>query len=95
LIKNIFAGDTHALKTHLAADEKAITTIDSRTGRINLRDTGDLAAAGRGPRFLAISDKLNENPTMLLEALVRLRLNVSFLYSLVTHRLCFRNLCAN
>ena len=75
----IITGDTHALQTHLVADEMAITTIDPRTGRINLRDTGDLAAAGRGPRFIAITEKLNENPTMLPEALVRLRLNVSWL----------------
>jgi mediator of RNA polymerase II transcription subunit 14 len=73
----MFVGDTHALQTHLVADEMAITTIDPRTGRMNLRDTGDLAAAGRGPRFTAITEKLNENPTILLEALVRLRHNVS------------------
>lgn len=41
-----------------------------------MRDTGDLAAAGRGPRFSAVSERLNENPAMLFEALVRLRLNV-------------------
>ncbi|KAH9945691.1 MED14-domain-containing protein [Amylocystis lapponica] len=65
----------HALRVHLCADEVVIVTIDSRTGRLNLRDTGDLAAARRGPRFTAISDKLNENPTILAEALVRLRYN--------------------
>ncbi|KAG5717326.1 Mediator of RNA polymerase II transcription subunit 14, partial [Termitomyces sp. T112] len=40
-----------ALRIHLCADEVVIMTIDSRTGRLNLRDTGDLAAAGRGPHF--------------------------------------------
>jgi mediator of RNA polymerase II transcription subunit 14 len=64
------------LRVHLCADEVVVITIDSRTGRLNLRDTGDLAAAGRGPRFTAISEKLNENPAILLEALVRLRLHV-------------------
>ena len=44
---------------------------------MNLRDTGDLAAASRGPRFAVISDRLNENPGMLLGALVGLRYNVS------------------
>lgn len=68
--------NTYALRAHLCADEVVIVTIDPRTGRLNLRDTGDLAAAGRGPRFTAISEKLNENPAVLLEALVRLRLNV-------------------
>lgn len=68
------------LITHLVADEVAITSIDPRTGRLNLRDTGDLAAAGRGPRFIAITEKLNENPTMLLDVLARLRLNVRFQY---------------
>ncbi|TFK44507.1 mediator complex subunit MED14-domain-containing protein [Crucibulum laeve] len=68
-------GGIHALRVHLCADEVVIITVDARTGRINLRDTGDLAAAGRGPRFSAISEKLNENPTILLEALVRLRIH--------------------
>ncbi|KAI0248188.1 mediator complex subunit MED14-domain-containing protein [Lactifluus subvellereus] len=64
-----------ALHVHLCADEIVVVTIEPRTGKISLRDTGDLGAAGRGPRFLAISEKLNENPTALLEALTRLRIN--------------------
>lgn len=76
MIKQYLAG-VDALRVHLCADEVVIITIDSRTGRMNLRDTGDLAAAGRGPRFTAISDRLNENPAILLDALVRLRLHVS------------------
>jgi mediator of RNA polymerase II transcription subunit 14 len=65
----------HALHVHLCADEVVIVTIEPRTGKISLRDTGDLGAAGRGPSFLAISEKLNENPTvLLLEALTRLRI---------------------
>lgn len=58
-------------------------SLDARTGLINLRDTGDLGVAGRAPRFMSITDKLNENPAFLLEALVRLRLNVSIYVSLV------------
>lgn len=66
-----------ALHVHLCADEIVIVTIEPRTGKISLRDTGDLGAAGRGPSFLAISEKLNENPTvLLLEALTRLRIKV-------------------
>ncbi|KAI6045803.1 mediator complex subunit MED14-domain-containing protein [Pisolithus marmoratus] len=68
-------GDYHQLRVHLCADEVAVISIDTRTGRMNLRDTGDLAAAGRGPRFATITDSLNENPKMLLEALSRLRLH--------------------
>ncbi|KAG9318991.1 hypothetical protein JVU11DRAFT_1107 [Chiua virens] len=30
--------------------------VDVRTGRMNLQDTGDLAAASRGPRFAIISE---------------------------------------
>lgn len=52
--------------------------MDSRTGHMNLRDTGDLAAAGRGLRFAAISEKLNENPHSLFDALSHLRLQVKF-----------------
>lgn len=61
---------------HLCADEVVIVSIDTRTGRLNLRDTGDLAAAGRGPRVSAFSDKLNKSPKMLFDALIRLRFNV-------------------
>jgi len=69
-------GSTQALRVHLCGDEVLIITIDSRTGRLNLRDTGDLAAAGRGPRFVAFSERLNENPAFLMDALFRLRLSV-------------------
>ncbi|PFH52047.1 hypothetical protein AMATHDRAFT_74540 [Amanita thiersii Skay4041] len=64
----------HLLRVHLCADETVIISIDARTGRFNLRDTGDLAAAGRSLRFTAFIDKLNENPTIILEALNHLRL---------------------
>ena len=81
-----------ALHVHLCADEIVIVTIEPRTGKISLRDTGDLGAAGRGPRFLAISEKLNENPTVLLEALTRLRVNVrDFILPLTERHL---NLCS-
>ena len=43
---------------------------------MNLWDTGDLAVASHGPWFATISDHLNENPGMVLEALVRLRFDV-------------------
>ncbi|KAG6821038.1 hypothetical protein H0H93_007928 [Arthromyces matolae] len=70
----ITSESVYALRVHLCADEVVIMTIDSRTGRLNLRDTGDLAAAGRGPRFTAFSEQLNENPQLLFPALMRLRL---------------------
>ncbi|KAG1750599.1 mediator complex subunit MED14-domain-containing protein [Suillus paluster] len=75
LVSEIIQGGYHSLHVHLCADEIAIVTIDTRTGRLSIRDTGDLAAAGRGPRFSAISDKLNEAPNMLFDVLIRLRFN--------------------
>lgn len=66
-----------ALRVHLCGDEVVIVTIDPRTGRINLRNTGDLAAAGRGPRFAMLAEKLAENPAVVVDALMRLRLKVS------------------
>jgi mediator of RNA polymerase II transcription subunit 14 len=69
-------GGSQALHVHLCADETVVVTIEPRTGKISLRDTGDLGAAGRGPRFLAISEKVNESPTSLLGGLTRLRVNV-------------------
>lgn len=61
---------------HLCADETIVVTIEPRTGRISGRDTGDFGGAGRGPRFLAISEKVNESPALLFVGLTRLRVNV-------------------
>ena len=58
--------------------------IDPRTGRLNLRDTGNLATAKRGPRFLKVSDQLNENPGMLFNVLHGLRLTL--ITELVEHK---------
>jgi mediator of RNA polymerase II transcription subunit 14 len=66
-----------ALRVHLCGDEVVIVTIDPRTGRLSLRDTGDLAAAGRGPRFAVLTERLAENPAVVVDALMALRLNVS------------------
>ncbi|KAG6898139.1 hypothetical protein C0992_004855 [Termitomyces sp. T32_za158] len=68
------AEGVQALRVHLCAEEIVIMTIDSRTGRLNLRDTGDLAAAGREPQFTVFSEQLNENPQRLVVDLMRLRL---------------------
>lgn len=69
----VIEGGIHALRTHLCADEVVVVTIDPRTGRLNLRDTGDLAAAGRGRRYAQLTDRLNENPGFLPDAFVRLK----------------------
>ena len=66
-----------ALRVRLCADEIILVTIDARTGRLNMRDTGDLAAVGRSQRFTSFNEKINENPTTLSEALIRLRSSVS------------------
>ncbi|PIL36575.1 hypothetical protein GSI_00264 [Ganoderma sinense ZZ0214-1] len=62
-----------SLRVHLCTDEVVIVTVDPRTGRLTLRDTGDLAAAGRGPRFSAITQRLHDTPFMLPQALVVVR----------------------
>ena len=64
------------LRTHLCADEVVIITIDPRSGRISMRDIGDLAAAGRGPKLATFSETINSNPIILPSALVGLRFNV-------------------
>ena len=73
------ANSSVALRVRLCADEVVFVTIDARTGRLNMRDAGDLAATGRSQRFVSFTDKLNENPAMLFDALVRLRLLVGIL----------------
>ncbi|TFK74569.1 MED14-domain-containing protein [Pluteus cervinus] len=63
-----------ALRAHLCADEIAIVSVDIRTGYMNIRDTGDLASAGRAPRLMVISRQLHDNPALLPTALSSLRL---------------------
>jgi mediator of RNA polymerase II transcription subunit 14 len=64
------------LRVRLCGNEEAVlVTLDARTGRLSLRDTGDLAAAARGSRLGSLGDRLNESPVMLLDALARLRLH--------------------
>ncbi|KAF9497312.1 MED14-domain-containing protein [Pleurotus eryngii] len=67
--------DFSALRIHLCANEEVLITIDARTGRLSLRDSADLAAASRGIHFNTISDLINDNPLILYEALLRLRMN--------------------
>ncbi|KAL0956179.1 hypothetical protein HGRIS_002339 [Hohenbuehelia grisea] len=62
-----------ALRVHLCASEEIMITIDARSGRLSLRDTGDLSASGSALRLKSFSERLNENPKILVEALVRLR----------------------
>jgi len=73
----VIAGDTPSLQILLCANETIIITIDPRTGRFTLRDTGDLAAAGRGPRFAAVTEKINMNPIMIIGAVIGFRYTVS------------------
>jgi len=60
---------------HLCAEEVVIITLDPRTGRFNLRNVGDLSAAGRSPQFVTISDGLNANPHLLLDLFFNLRVS--------------------
>ncbi|KAH9485239.1 Mediator of RNA polymerase II transcription subunit 14 [Psilocybe cubensis] len=68
-----FPMSLQALRVQLCDEEVVIVTIDPRTGKLDLRDTGDLAAAGRGPRFRVVTDRLNENPAALFDALFTMR----------------------
>ena len=79
---DVLVDDDTSLRIHLCANDVAIVSVDSRTGRLTLRDTGELAAAGRGPRLAMFSEKLNENPYM---ALVLLRFNVNIIYVFVRY----------
>ena len=72
--------DDPYLQVWLTPEEVVNITIDSRTGRITLRDTGDFAAAGRGPRFSAVTDRINDFPPMIVEVLIHLRYSVNASY---------------
>jgi len=75
------ADKVSALRVQLCSDEFVIITLDTRTGKFNIRCTADLAVAGREIQFSAFSDKINENPMLLDEALIKLRLMVSSHFS--------------
>lgn len=62
-----------ALRVNLCPDETVIITLDPRTGRLNITGTGDLAAAGHGPRFSVVTYGINHNPTLLVDAVMNLR----------------------
>ncbi|KAF8637952.1 hypothetical protein AX16_010585 [Volvariella volvacea WC 439] len=68
--------ENDALWVHMCADEVAVVSIDIRTGRLSLRDTGDLAAAGRGPQFIKATETVNTYPMGLEFVLADLRLTM-------------------
>lgn len=81
-----------SLRVQLCAEEVVFVTIDPRTGRLNLRDTGDLAAAGRAQRFVMMTSSLNENPAILWQGLIHLRFTVSVLGPVASSGLKFLRL---
>lgn len=74
---SLCVGGYHILHVHLCADGVALISIDVRTCCVNLQDMGDLTTTSCGPQFANTSDHLNDNPGMLLGALVGLRFNMS------------------
>lgn len=77
LDKSCVVGDSPTLRLTLFKDQMLYISIDTRTGRFILRDSGDLAAWERGYRFAPYANGLNSNPALLLDAVFRLRFNVS------------------
>ncbi|KAJ7209599.1 mediator complex subunit MED14-domain-containing protein [Mycena pura] len=74
IVSLILEEQIEVLRVKLCADETVLISLDSRSGRFSIRDTGDLAAAEKGPRYKTLSDKINEDPTVLFAILIRLRL---------------------
>ncbi|KIY53083.1 MED14-domain-containing protein [Fistulina hepatica ATCC 64428] len=65
--------NVQALRVNICGDEIVIVGLDARTGRLTLKDSGDLAAAGRNVRFAHYLDQLNENPMKLFDLMTHLR----------------------
>ncbi|KAJ7072524.1 mediator complex subunit MED14-domain-containing protein [Mycena amicta] len=61
------------LRVNLCADSVVLISLDSRSGRLGIRDTSDLAAPEREPQFKYISNAINEDPPFLFNALLKLR----------------------
>lgn len=66
-----------ALRVHLCADEYLTVSVDPRTGRFTLKDTGGLSVSGRAPRYAVLSDRVNDNPFLIYEVLVQARYSVN------------------
>ncbi|KAF7298154.1 Mediator of RNA polymerase II transcription subunit 14 [Mycena chlorophos] len=64
---------TEVLRVTLCADAVVLISLDSRSGRLGMRDTSDLAAPEREPQFKFISNSVNDEPTLLFPALFKLR----------------------
>lgn len=65
------------MRMHLCGNEYLVVSVDARTGKFTLRDTGDLASAGRKPALVILSERVNQFPHELLDRLVNLRYTVS------------------
>jgi mediator of RNA polymerase II transcription subunit 14 len=68
-----------SLKVSLCADAVVYMSIDQRTGRLSLRDNGNLAATSGGSKFSILSKGLNDNPPLLFDLLITLRMTVSYI----------------
>lgn len=82
---HLLLDDFCSLRMHLCADEYINVSVDTRTGRITLRDTGSLSASGRAARYSLITDRINENPAMVCDVLVQARFSVRFSVILSFH----------
>jgi mediator of RNA polymerase II transcription subunit 14 len=81
------------MKMHLCGNEYLAISIDARTGKFTLRDTGDLASAGRKPVLNILTERINHLPHELLDRLVNLRYTVSTTSITANHRSVERSLC--
>ncbi|KAF7315273.1 Mediator of RNA polymerase II transcription subunit 14 [Mycena indigotica] len=61
------------LRVNLCADAVVLISLDSRSGRLGIRDTSDLASPEKEPHFKYLSAIINEEPPLLFGHLLRLR----------------------
>ncbi|KAH8828132.1 MED14-domain-containing protein [Flagelloscypha sp. PMI_526] len=73
VVRFINEGSLHSLHVRISPSEIAVISIDPRTGRMTLRDTGALAAAARGPRFATATKNFNDSPYLIGQHLFSLR----------------------
>lgn len=69
----VITAEKDALHLSLCTDEVVTMNIDTRTGKLNLRDVNSMAVSGRAPRFFWVTYQLNDLPDMLVEFLSNLR----------------------
>ncbi|KAF7321449.1 Mediator of RNA polymerase II transcription subunit 14 [Mycena kentingensis (nom. inval.)] len=73
VVSIVMEDQVEVLRVKLCPDAVVLISLDSRSGRLTMRDTSDLALPEKEPQFKRITHAINDDPTLLWQALLTLR----------------------